>query len=220
MRLSVKEAERLGLMSRIRDQGPKKAAPARRPARGRIAVATEPRLDGEVSFFAPVRPQTKQRARTFLPMPEIISAFVASRGRKETFIGMLSEIKHQSFTPKDTKDTETAIARAAAAAMAGRAPCADPMVVSLVFVLDGDPSFWPTAHNDGDLDNFTKLALDAMNRIVFEDDRLVVHKVKWKICGKEPGVAITARPADLRDIESIVHLVPGFSTHFLNSRLP
>lgn len=220
MRLTVKQAVRLGLMSRIREQTPGKRAPARKPARGRIAVSGEPRLAEEVSFFVPVRPQTKQRARTFLPMPEIITAFVASRGRKETFIGMLSEIKHQSFTPKDTKDTETAIASAAAAAMAGRAPCSEPMVVSLVFVIDGDPGFWPTAHNDGDLDNFTKLALDAMNRIVFEDDRLVVHKVKWKICGARPGVAITARPADRGDIESITRLIPGFSTHFENSRLP
>lgn len=219
MRLTVKEAERLGLMTRIREQGPKRAPAARKPSRGRLAVSRGEAPSEEITFFVPVKPQTKQRARTFLPMPEIISAFVASRGRKETFIGMLGDIKHQSFTPKDTKDTENAIARAASVAMAGRTPASDPMVVTLVFVLDGDPDFWPTAHNDGDLDNFTKLALDAMNGIVFEDDRLVVHKVKWKICGTTPGVVISARPADLRDIEKIVHLVPGFSTYFLDTGL-
>jgi Holliday junction resolvase RusA-like endonuclease len=64
--------------------------------------------------------------------------------------------------------------------------------VSFDFVFEGDSCLAPVGKRDGDLDNLEKLALDAMNGVVFEDDRLVVMKWSRKRFGPEPLIAIRA----------------------------
>jgi Holliday junction resolvase RusA-like endonuclease len=100
----------------------------------------------------------------------------------------------RSLTPAATRETEKMLRQALAVEMrrAGLAPFARPLAVSFDFVLEGDSSLAPVGKRDGDLDNLEKLALDAMNGVVFEDDRLVVMKWSRKRFGDEPSVVILA----------------------------
>ena len=100
----------------------------------------------------------------------------------------------RSFTPAATRETEKVLRQALAVEMrsAGLGPFARPLAVSFDFVLEGDPCLAPVGKRDGDLDNLEKLVLDAMNGVVFEDDRLVVMKWSRKRFGAESCIFIEA----------------------------
>jgi Holliday junction resolvase RusA-like endonuclease len=71
-----------------------------------------------------------------------------------------------------------------------------PVETNIVFVLKGEDNIWPTSRLDGDADNLEKSVLDALNGIVFEDDKLVVRSIREKRCGIEPCVHIRIAPAN------------------------
>lgn len=169
---------------------PEKPEPRRRllrddPARERFAV----------SVSVPIAPKPKQRARTFLSKAAIVKAFTQAKGNLNAFLEMLGMIKHSSYTPDATREFEMLVGRMGAAAMRGRPAFGGPIEVVVRFVLRGDPAYWPTAHNDPDLDNLEKAVFDALNGIVFNDDVVVVRKWTEKRCGAEPSVTLTVRDA-------------------------
>lgn len=185
--------------------GPRKAATRKRIPRLEI-TETADRLKKEVIFEIPLSPKPKKRPRTSVIMPALINAFRQSHGREETFTRLLTHKKSggdrqsalmQTFTPSDTYRYERSIARAVAALMAqySRDPFMVPVEVDLVFGFEGDSGFWPTAADDGDIDNLNKAVFDALNEIAYTDDRLVVASRQVKVCTSRPVLLIRIRPA-------------------------
>lgn len=76
---------------------------------------------------------------------------------------------HHTYTPKDTAGAELVVAWAARAAMGQRRAVTVPLEVELDF-------YMATARR-GDLDNLTKLVLDALNELVWDDDSQIVRLV-------------------------------------------
>ena len=76
-------------------------------------------------------------------------------------------------------------------------PFSCPVEMELRFYFQGDPMTWPTAPADGDLDNLIKAVKDAINKVVYVDDRLVVRSIATKECGEHPLVSFTVRPVSI-----------------------
>jgi len=94
----------------------------------------------------------------------------------------------RSYTPADYKAYEERVGRAAWLAMsaAGVEMMTGPVRIDYVFYL---------AANRGDLDNYVKGAQDAMNAIVFKDDRQVMIVSAVKVHRKaSPALHITVTP--------------------------
>ncbi|MFC6049105.1 RusA family crossover junction endodeoxyribonuclease, partial [Methylobacterium hispanicum] len=179
----------------------RRAAPPRKPAKGgRLPNALAP--FPEVSFAVSLEPRPKERPRTFLPPAELARAFAAAQGNPSRFLSIVrggdedTRIRHHTYTPKQTAAFEGAVRMAGAAAMRGREPIAVSMGIDAILAFDGDAGLWPTDNTDGDLDNLVKAVLDAVNGVVFKDDRLVVEMRLAKICLPEPAIALRVRPAD------------------------
>lgn len=88
-----------------------------------------------------------------------------------------------AFTPARTRAWEEIVGWEAKGAMRGRPMYDCPLEVHLWFY---------GARANGDLDNFSKSCLDAMNRVVYRDDSLVTKLVSERlpISDKGPGVQI------------------------------
>lgn len=207
--IKEKDAIRLGLIAdparmSQSDRKPTRAAqqlaalskPKRRSAKGgRILKATE-QAPFKVSFFIPLEPKTKERPRTSLSKPAIEKAFMQAGGSIDRFRGLLASIKHQTYTPDDTSAFEASVAMIASTQMRGnREPYAGPVHVDCVFVMTGEDGQWPTDVTDPDLDNMEKAICDALNKVVWKDDRMMVSKRSIKICGPRTGVAVVVRDA-------------------------
>lgn len=143
-----------------------------------------------ISFFVPIEPIPKARARTSLSKTQIEKCFVQARGNLLVFRSLLDKLKHHTFTPERTVAFESQVAMFANRAMAGRAPTERPIAMKLTFVFEGDDGLWPTDVTDGDVDNLEKAIKDALNGIAYRDDRLVVELKKRKICKPEFGVHV------------------------------
>lgn len=206
-RISLKDAERLGLLPTggVPVAGRPAAKPI--PPRNALKVPSAPRKSSKggraartdrcaverMSFRLGVTPKTKQRARTSMPKQEIERAFLAARGSVDRFRALLSGIRHHSYTPEDTKEFEGLVGTFGARAMGSRAPFECPVVVRITLAFEGDPATWPTDVTDPDLDNAVKAVFDGLNKIAYKDDRLVVGKTVRKICAREPYVAVSLR---------------------------
>jgi Holliday junction resolvase RusA-like endonuclease len=167
--------------------------PRRRSAKGGRHVRIEgPALD-EVSFRVEHEPRTKQRARTQIQKAAFESAFHQAHGSIDRFRGLMSGIRHRSYTPKETEEFERLVGETARAAMRGRTPFQGPVEMEIDFEFEGDPREWPTDVTDADLDNAVKAILDGLNGIAFRDDRLVVRKRSEKRCAAEPGIDVVIR---------------------------
>lgn len=145
-------------------------------------------------------PRPKERARTFVDMastiPKLITAFKNARGDVGAFAAAAkSAFSSRTITPKETRSFEEAVARVAAVAMSGREAFSVPVEVEYELVFEGNAGEWPTGSGDGDLDNLIKAVNDAMNRIVFADDRLVVRSSEVKTCSSQGFIRVTVRPA-------------------------
>jgi Holliday junction resolvase RusA-like endonuclease len=79
--------------------------------------------------------------------------------------------------------------------MVGRQPFSVAVEVEYELAFEGDPSEWPTGTQDGDLDNLVKAVNDAMNRVVFSDDKLVVRSSEVKVCATQGFIRVVVRPA-------------------------
>lgn len=205
-RISLKDAERLGLLPPGKDASPSQVRPRPRPQAPAAAlpVPRKPAKGGrlrrdpqavavKVSFRVDAAPRTKQRARTAMPKREIEKAFFESHGNVARFRELLGRIRHHSFTPEDTKEFETIVGTFGARAMGSRAPFQCPVVMRVTLVMEGDEGTWPTDVTDPDIDNAVKAVFDGLNGIVYKDDRLVVGKSVWKVCGPRPYVSVSVR---------------------------
>ena len=211
-RISLQDAVARGLLARV-PPAAVAAAPALTPAARRLAAALAPdpapprrrsakggrhvRLEGpsldEVVFRVDHEPRTKQRARTQIQKGAIETAFLQARGSLDRFRGLMSGIRHRSYTPKETEEFERLVGETARAAMRGRPPFAGPVEMEILFEFEGAADEWPTDVTDADLDNAVKAVLDGLNGIAFHDDRLVVRKRSEKRCAPEPGIDVTVR---------------------------
>jgi Holliday junction resolvase RusA-like endonuclease len=191
MRLSARDWKRLAGLSdrpssrRLREDGAS--------ASGR-EFAAPPAVCFRAAIPLAIRP--KARPRVFVSDKAFREGF-AQRGLRTASADEAFPIAWtamRSLTPAATRETEKVLRQALAVEMrrAGLVPFARPLAVSFDFVLEGDPCLAPVGKRDGDLDNLEKLALDAMNGIVFDDDRLVVMKWSRKRFGTEPSIAIQA----------------------------
>jgi Holliday junction resolvase RusA-like endonuclease len=199
-RISTKDAERLGLIpgadgrvSTARRIGLRRNEALRsHPKRGRLPVSAE--TGQPITFFVPIEPIPKARARTMLPKSLIEKCFVQSRGNLLAFRGLIDKLKHHTYTPERTAAFEKQVALHANRAMAGKAPIERPLAMQLTFTFEGDESLWPTDSTDGDMDNLVKAIKDALNGIAYKDDRLVVQSEQRKVCAREFGVHVTCVP--------------------------
>jgi Holliday junction resolvase RusA-like endonuclease len=158
---------------------------------GRVAVAT--REPAAVTFHVPIEPQTKHRARTFFPVVEVFRCWHASKGNFARFKEMVDALSHRSFSTKETETFERNVASFASAAMRGRIPFDVPVHVDIQFRLAGTEDLLPVDRSDPDLDNMEKALLDALNGVVWTDDRLVCSKSAFKACAPEAGIVVSVR---------------------------
>lgn len=190
MRITEAQARKLGLKI---DAKKKTSKPdARVSGRDRHKVGGH----GQASlvFNVPLteNPQPKERPRTVTDRDAIMLAFRQARGSAEKFSELIARRISRTYTPKNTADYEEIIRVHAVSAMAkaGMKPFDCPVRTHIHLVLTGDPETWPTSARDGDVDNLEKAILDALNKTVFTDDRLVVHGTRTKSCGERPMLRI------------------------------
>jgi len=197
--LSEAEFKRLTARLGKKPNGAKVAAdaPAPRKQKGRARLERIAYDETPVSFEVdlPYDPRPKERPRTVSDMRLVESAFLSSKGNLAAFRSMLAKGFSRTFTPKGTKEYEDLIAVSARGAMRSRQPLKCPVEVSITFVLKGEEGHWPTSAADGDGDNLEKAVLDALNGVVFDDDRQVVRSTREKRCGPEPRLLISVVPA-------------------------
>lgn len=93
----------------------------------------------------------------------------------------------RAYTPDPTRRFERDFGWTAKIAMRGRSRFDGPIRIHAVFEL-------PTGAR-GDLDNFLKSALDAINGIVFGDDGQIVELVARKICSASPKTTLIVEAA-------------------------
>jgi len=197
VRITEAQARRMGLKL----QGPESPRGADRKTgpkrKGRDRAARSEAAEEPVAFSLalPYDPRPKERPRTVASKEALRAAFLSARGSLEAFMKAVSGRISHTYTPKATAEYEGLVRTAATAAMAGRPPFACAVETRVTLVLKGDPSSWPTSRLDGDADNLEKAVLDAMNGVVFEDDRLVVRSFREKACGTVPEVIVEVRPA-------------------------
>ena len=122
------------------------------------------------------------------------------------------------YTPLKTKNAEALISTVGKKMMAGKKPFTGPVKVDATFMVDV-PKSWPKkrqgmAINDillptsarvGDVDNLLKTVTDAINGVVYEDDRQIITATATKLYTAK-GSART-----IIEIEEIVTL-PDIST--------
>jgi Holliday junction resolvase RusA-like endonuclease len=161
----------------------------------RETYAAEPFV---MNMELPYDPRPKERPRSALDREVLMKAFIGASGNLGTFMAMATKGAIHTYTPERTLEYEKLLEAAAKELMltSRRKPFDIPLEADIVFTLAGDPTTWPTSGLDGDGDNLQKAVLDALNEIVFTDDRLIVRKKVEKICGPKPSVSVIIRPAN------------------------
>lgn len=194
---------------------PRRARAARQPAaqvtevapgaeivRGRAPRIAYDRPQVTVGFD--LAPQPKERARTFVDDRALARAFAAAGGDARRFMASVKARGPdgegrlmRSVTPEATRRFEEAAALVARRAMAEARlePFTWPLEMLVEFRFEGDPLTWPTAHDDGDLDNLEKALKDSLNGVAYLDDRLIVMKTSLKSCAAAPSISMTLRAA-------------------------
>lgn len=86
------------------------------------------------------------------------------------------------YIAKDVRLWQDKVQRRAELAMRGRAPTRGWVEVELDFIL--------TSNRRVDLDNLSKGVLDALQKVVYEDDAQIVHLLLHKHSGQAAGVYI------------------------------
>jgi len=216
LRLTQKELERLGRDARSQAAAalPGKDARPRKPGKpdggvpakgGRLARR---HYDGPaVVVELDLAPRPKERARTFVDQGALCRAFVAAHGDVRRFMALIKPKSlggdregglMRTVTPEDTRHYEEAVRLLVgrAIATAGMAPFTCPLQVVVDFRFLGDPGTWPTAQDDGDLDNLLKAVFDGMNKVAYSDDRLLVRQKADKRCADRDGITVSVSPAE------------------------
>ena len=146
-------------------------------------------MSNKLLVVVPIRPRPKQR-------PEFNS------------------YTKRAYTPKATLEYERVIGEYAKATMKSKAfdriPLDVPIALNLVMVFAPTKSWtkkkkeqalnqeiYPMQSNQADVDNGQKAVLDALNKIVYEDDRVVVDSRVRKIYGEKDQVIIMIRKVEV-----------------------
>lgn len=195
MRITEAQARRMGL--KIPGTPASGGGRSAKKAKGRDRAPRTAAAGDPVAFslVLPYDPRPKERPRTVASKEAMKAAFLSARGNLDAFMKAVAGKVSRTYTPKATTEYEKLLKTAAAAAMADRPPFTCAVETRIKFVLQGNPACWPTSRLDGDADNLEKAVLDAMNGIVFADDRLVVRSFREKACGEVPEVRVEVRPA-------------------------
>ena len=144
-----------------------------------------------VSLILPIKSKPKHRPRTFLDEKQLLNAFNNAKNFRQ-FMGM---IKTKTITTKETRDFESLVSTHAKIQMGQKSPFNIPIELDIIFKLPGKEGELPTSIKDGDLDNHEKSVCDALNNILYTDDRLIVKKTSLKICYEGDGeIIIVASP--------------------------
>jgi Holliday junction resolvase len=203
MRMSEAQFKKLGISAKDRKAAPpkerKKRVPKDSPGGGRTrharsAYVAEPFV---LEMDLPYDPRPKERPRSALDRQVLMSAFLAAKGDLARFMAMATKGAITTYTPERTLEYENLLKAEAREIMlrSRRKPFDIPLDADILLVLSGDSETWPTSALDGDGDNLQKAVLDALNEIVFTDDRLIVRKTVEKICGPRASIRVTVRPA-------------------------
>jgi Holliday junction resolvase RusA-like endonuclease len=199
VRISEKQAKALGIdIGKAKRPKPApSAAEVQRPKSGRSLRIEHPPASFEMVLDLPYDPQTKERPRTVVNAESLVGAFVEAKGNAKRFRELLKGRMSRTYTPKNTADYESLVRAAAMVEMAkARLQLFEcPVETDLHFVFKGDGETWPTALGDGDADNLEKAVLDALNGVVFKDDRLVVRSTRSKSCGPVARLVVAVRNA-------------------------
>lgn len=137
----------------------------------------------------------------------LVDGKVFPKGRPR--FGKTPDGRPVAFTDKQTAGYEKAIRQMAEIRMRGRAPMEGPVEVSILVFLakpEGVPVALPIwrgrgkgmtkAHTDLDLDNAVKVAMDAVNRVVFKDDIQICRILARKEYAKNPSLHIRVTAID------------------------
>jgi Holliday junction resolvase RusA-like endonuclease len=190
------------------EKPPAKAKGRNRHARVDYAAQIEPIV---ISIPLPYDPRPKERPRSAINYKALKDAFFQARGSVERFMAIITGGEAQSspfdggkkkragiittYTPGRTDEYEKLLKAEGGIVMMRRKVLDVPLEADIVLTLTGDPETWPTSALDGDGDNLQKAVLDALNGVVFTDDRLIVRKSVEKRCGDAPALTITVRGA-------------------------
>lgn len=147
------------------------------------SVSSAP-ISTEIAFCVPTEPVGKGRPRS-----TIVAGYV------------------RVYTPPKTAAYERMVATYAKLAMGSRAPLTGPLSASMLFRYSVPKSFTKARRRavlawEGpdyylgryDADNLTKAVLDALNGVVFNDDKQIVRLVVLKRPDANPGVDILVKP--------------------------
>lgn len=204
MRISIQDAKRLGIkipgQKSARAKTPASAEGPRPKGKNRLPVGDYGRQAIRIDIDLPDDPQPKERPRTVINMKAVVDAFIQAKGSVARFKELLKGKTSHTYTPKNTADYEALIVSEAMSAMAvaRMKPFECPVKTHVHLVFKGDPDTWPTSPGDGDADNLEKAVLDALNKVVYTDDRLVVRSVRTKSCGPKPRLTIKVSPVSRR----------------------
>jgi Holliday junction resolvase RusA-like endonuclease len=187
-----------------------KAKGRKRHVRVDYAAQVEPVV---ISIPLPYDPRPKERPRSAINYKALKDAFFQARGSVERFMAIVTGGEASSspfdggrkkragiittYTPGRTDEYEKLLKSEGGIVMMRRQVLDVPLEADIVLTLTGDPQTWPTSALDGDGDNLQKAVLDALNGVVFTDDRLIVRKSVEKRCGETPALTITVRGARL-----------------------
>lgn len=133
----------------------------------------------------PLQPRAKQRPRVFLAQ---------SSARSDTDSDRPTML---AVTPKATRKFERGLRELLEFEMLrlGLSIFQQPVIVGIRAVFPGDGGLAPTSRAIGDLDNLEKAVLDAMNGVVYADDRLVVSKFSQKAFAEASSLTIMVAAA-------------------------
>lgn len=166
-----------------------------------------------ISIPLPYDPRPKERPRSAINYKALKDAFFQARGSIERFMAIVTGAEERqsspfdkasgrrrggilnTYTPGRTDEYEKLLKAEAGIVMMRREVLDVPLDADIVLTLTGDPETWPTSALDGDGDNLQKAVLDALNGVVFTDDRLIVRKSVEKRCGEKPALTITVSGA-------------------------
>lgn len=206
MRISEAQAKKLFsikpdgkvVKKRASKSGQKKDATSASEGRNRHARETYSAEPFVMNIDLPYDPRPKERPRSALDREVLMKAFIGASGNLGTFMAMATKGAIHTYTPERTLEYENLLKAEAQLLMLQnrRKPFDIPLEADIVFTLAGDAGLWPTSGLDGDGDNLQKAVLDALNEVVFTDDRLIVRKRVEKICGPKPSVSVVIRPAN------------------------
>lgn len=192
LKISRQEAKKLGI-TKTSATSSKKENPETKRKDARHVMQADIACDTEtIDLIIPLQSRPKERPRTFLVEKEIAHAFRMASGDIKKFMALL---KVKTITPQETRKFENDLATAAKIMMGNKKRFDVPVSMTITIFLDGNEDEWPTAIGDGDLDNHEKSILDALNGIVYDDDKLVVQKTSQKRCSKTPRIEIKVERA-------------------------